>query len=197
MFEKLTFEQYNNLLASNAPTPGGGSALAQVGAIACSLIEMSVNVTLTKLDESDEIYDYLQSEKDIATRAKNAMYKLANEDATAFQKIIDCLRLPKETEEQKVNRKRELQKAYHCAAIVPIDTMNLCREVIKRATVRVTPHLNKYVASDCVIGVDLLKTVARNCAHNVYANTSLITDDALKNSLERQGKEILKEIETM
>ena len=194
MFEKLTTEEYNKILASSAPTPGGGSALAQVGATACSLVEMAINITLTKPIDSDRA-EYLNRQLEVAARAQKAFYKLSNEDAVAFQRIIDALRLPKSTEEEKTVRSRELQKAYHRAAIVPLDVMNICREIVKLCKVRVMPYLSKYVSSDCTIAIDLCKTVARNSLINVHANTSLITDPSLKNTLEKQGAEILKEIE--
>ena len=54
MFEKMTIEQYCEILASDSPAPGGGSALALIGAAACSLVEMSSNVTLLKIAEEDE-----------------------------------------------------------------------------------------------------------------------------------------------
>ena len=196
MFENLTVEEYNKILASSAPTPGGGSALSQVGATACSLAEMAINVTLTKPADSDTA-EYLNRQLDVVTRAKKAFYKLSNEDATAFQRIIEGLRLPKSTEEEKTHRSRELQKAYHRAALVPLDVMNMCREIIKTCKVRVMPYLNKYVSSDCVIAVDLLKTVAKNSLLNVHANTQLIADPTLKSTLEKQGAEILKDIENM
>ena len=196
MFEKLTIEEYNKILASDAPTPGGGSALSQVGAVACSLVEMSINVTLSKLTDNDTV-EYLNRQLDVALRAKKAFYKLSNDDAAAFQKIIDTLRLPKTTEEEKTQRTRELQKAYHKAAIVPLDVMNICREIVKLCKVRVMPYLNKYVSSDCVIAVDLCKTVAKNSLLNVHANTQLITDPTLKATLEKQGAEILHDIETL
>ena len=195
-FEKMTLEEYNDILASNAPTPGGGSALAQVGAIACSLVEMSINVTLAKLTDSDSA-EYLNRQLHVVTRAQKAFYKLSNDDATAFQRIIDTLRLPKTTDEEKTHRLRELQKAYHRAAIVPLDVMNVCREIVKLCKVRVMPYLNKYVSSDCVIAVDLCKTIATNSLVTVHANTQLITDPTLKRTLEAQGAEILREIEQL
>lgn len=196
MFEKLTIEEYNKILGSSAPTPGGGSALAQVGAIACSLVKMSINVTLTKTTDSD-IVEFLNRQLPIVTRAKNAFYKLSNEDAAAFQRIIDVLRLPKTTDEEKTVRSRELQKAYHRAAIVPLDVMNICREIVNLCKLRVMPYLSKYVSSDCVIAVDLCKTVAKNSLINVHANTQLITDPTLKNTLEKHGAVILQEIEKL
>lgn len=196
MFEKLTVEEYNKILASNAPTPGGGSALGQVGAIACSLVEMSINVTLTKSIDADTA-EYLNRQLDVVARAKKAFYKLSNDDAAAFQKIIDTLRLPKNSEEEKALRLRELQKAYHKAAIVPLDVMSLCREIIKLCKIRVMPYLSKYVSSDCVIAIDLCKTIAKNSLVNVHANTQLLTEPTLKNMLEKQGAEILQDIETL
>ena len=196
MFENLTIEQYNKILASSAPTPGGGSALAQVGTIACSLVEMAINVTLTK-PADDERVEYLNRQLEAVARAKRALYKLSNDDATAFQRIIDTLRLPKSTEEEKTHRSCELQKAYHRAAIVPLDVMNICREILKLCRVRIMPYLSKYVSSDCVIAMDLCKTVAKSCLINVHANTSLITEPTLKNTLERQGADILQEMEKL
>lgn len=197
MFEELTLKQYNDILSSKAPTPGGGSALAVVGTVACSLVEMAINVTISKLEESDENYIYLKSQCDVIARAKKALYKLSNDDATAFERIIETLRLPKSTDEEKKLRSQQLQKAYHRAAIVPLDVMGLCREILRLSKIRVMPYLSKYVSSDCVIAIDLCKTIAKNSLINVHANTTLITDPTLKNSLERQGAEILNEIEKM
>ena len=197
MFEKLTIEQYNDILASKAPTPGGGSALAQVGAIACSLVEMAINVTTAKMNEADEYYAYLRSQSEVIARAKRALYKLSNDDAQAFEKIIEALRLPKATPDEQKRRTQELQKAYHRAALVPLDVMGLCREILKLSKVRILPYLSKYVSSDCVIAMDLCKTIAKSSLVNVHANTTLISDPILKNSLEKQATDILKEIETI
>ena len=60
---------------------------------------------------------------------------------------------------------------------------------------KVLPYLNKYVASDCVIGIDLLKRVIVNSQENVYANTSLIKDETLKNSLEKQAQSVLQSVQ--
>ena len=195
MFEELTIKEYNDILASCKPTPGGGSALAEVSAIACSLVEMAINVTVAKLDEKVESCAYLSSQRDVIVRAKKTFYKLSNEDALAFERIIETLRLPKDSEEDKKYRSRELQKAYHRAALVPLEVMALCREMLKLSKVRVMPYLSKYVSSDCVIAIDLYKTVAKSCIVNVHANTTLIADPTLKATLDRQAAEILNEIE--
>ncbi len=84
MFEKMTLEEYNSVLADKAPTPGGGSALAVVGTIACSLVEMAIAVSLTKLGDCEEA-DSLKSNKSFFAHAKKRLYCLSDEDAAAFR----------------------------------------------------------------------------------------------------------------
>lgn len=72
--------------------------------------------------------------------------------------------------------------------------MTVCKETLCKAE-KVLPYLNKYVASDCVIGIDLLKRVIVNSLENVYANTSLIKDETLKNSLEKQAQSVLQSVQ--
>ena len=63
----MTIEQYNQILASDAPTPGGGSALALVGACGCSLIKMAVEITLNRLQQKDIDPDDWQANNAIAS----------------------------------------------------------------------------------------------------------------------------------
>lgn len=190
-FEEMTLTEYNDLLSSRAPTPGGGSALCQVGAIACSLVEMALNVTTAKLDTQEENFVYLSAQRETVARAKRALYRLSEEDAAAFRQIADNLKLPKSTAEEQKTRRAQLQKAYHRAALVPLDVMALCRELLTLAEVRVAPLLNEYVASDCTIAADLLRSVVRGSALNVHANTALIQNADLASSLNAKCAQLL------
>lgn len=191
MFEELTIKQYDEMLASKEPTPGGGSALAMIAAKACALAEMSINVTLSK-------HNYTQSlpvEKLVDLHAyRIQLYDYANQDAEAFRAIIAALRLPKETDEQKLHRKEHLETAYCNAAKVPIKVMETCNKALTVCK-EALPLLNKYVVSDCVIGIELLKTAAKNSALNVYANTLLMANQSAKQQLEEICKQLLKTIE--
>lgn len=193
MFEQMTIEKYCEILASKAPAPGGGSALAIIGAEACSLIEMAINVTLDKLPHEDESYDYLKSELTTCVRARNRLYKLSNEDAEAYGKIVEARKLPKNTEDEVKTRAAVLQKAFHKATLVPLELMELCLSILQRASNRVSNRLSKWVASDCEIGMSLLKTVVGFSIKNVYANTCFIRDDKLKCQLEAQAQKTLNE----
>lgn len=194
MFEQMTIEKYCDVLASKAPAPGGGSALAVVGAEACALIEMAINVTLEKLSVDEDNYAYLKSELATCIRARRCLYKLSNDDAAAYDDIVAARKLPKDTDEHIRIRTATLQKAFHKATLVPLDVMKLCADVLKRAEMRVLNRLSKYVASDCEIGISLLKTVVDFSVKNVYANTCFIHDLQLKTMLEKQAEAIITEI---
>lgn len=196
MFEKMTIEQYNQILASDAPTPGGGSALALVGACGCSLIKMAVEITLNKLQQKDIDPDDWQTNNAIASltnskslldRSTKKMFDESNLDADAFKGILNAMRLPKDTDENKKLRTASIQKQYHKAALVPLELMATCSYVINQIQPLV-PHMYAYVVSDAEIGISLLKSVIENSIKNVYANTNLIKDERLREQLEAQAK---------
>lgn len=191
MYKDLSIEQYDGLLSSKSATPGGGSALAMVAAKAVALIEMAINVTLTK--PCDEIAEnLLKKELSTLEKCRGRFYKLADEDSAAFDCIIDAMRLTKETLEQQKHRNSQLQKQYHKAALVPLEVMQLAELAISSR--RCFDYLYAYVASDAYIGESLLKAVVENSLHNVTANTSLIKDDELKLRLEKQAQQIVNNV---
>lgn len=196
MFEKMTIEQYNEILGSDAPTPGGGSALALVGACGCSLIKMAVEITLNKLKQKNVDPDdwqtnnaivALTNSKTLLERSTKKMFDESNLDADAFKGILNAMRMPKDTDENKKLRSASIQKQYHKAALVPLDLMANCSYVIKQIQ-PLLPHMYDYVLSDAEIGISMLKNVIENSIKNVYANTNLIKDSRLREQLESQAK---------
>ena len=181
MYKQMSIEQYNEILSSKAPTPGGGNALAMVGAMACSLCQMAVEVTLTKGEN-----DYLASLTSTLKRCIDKLQDLAEEDSVAFDRIIAVSRKVRAGELEK----SALQKEYHKAALVPLEVMQVCKRALDVAEYS-KPYLYKYVATDCYIGIDLLKVVIKDSTHNVYANTGLIVDETLKHSLEKQAEDLI------
>ncbi len=182
MFKQLSIEKYNEILASKSPTPGGGSGLAMVGAIACSLCSMAVEVTLTKGEN-----EYLSSVLPTLKRCITKLQDLAQEDSNAFDKIILVSRQVRNYEVDKC----ALQKEYHKSALVPLEVMQVAKRALDVAE-NSKPYLYKYVATDAYIGIDLLKVVIKDSLHNVYANTGLIVDEQLRNNLEKQAEEVAK-----
>ena len=74
---------------------------------------------------------------------------------------------------------------------MPLDVMNACLNALTRARL-ILKEVYAYVASDCVIGIDLLRQAAIRIS--IYANTCLIKDEQLRNSLENQAKQVLSQV---
>ena len=181
MYKQMSIEKYNEILASKAPTPGGGNALAMVGAMACSLCQMAIEVTLTKGEN-----DYLTNMLPTLKRCIAKLQDLAEDDSVAFDRIIAVSRQVRAGELEK----SALQKEYHKAALVPLEVMQVCKRALDVAEYS-KPYLYKYVATDCYIGIDLLKVVIKDSTHNVYANTCLLADQTLKHTLEKQAEDLI------
>lgn len=193
MFEKMSVQQYTEILASHNPTPGGGSALAIIGANACAMVEMAVNVTANKLaNKGESTTDYAIIADNLAN-IRNNLLALADQDAQAFDGVISALRLPKDTDENKTLRAEALQRAYVVGAQVPLQLMELCVTAYGIADT-VIAIADKFVVSDAVIGKNILAEVARNSLHNVTVNTSCLTDEQQRAELETKAQELIDKL---
>ncbi len=187
MLEKLSLQQYTDQLASKSSTPGGGSALAVVAGHACALVEMALNVTHNRCLKLGQDCPELLAVAQEFFQMRQRCFVLSQMDMDTFKAVLQCNKMPAETEEQKAQKKQCLQQCYVEAAKVPLELMQLCHNALETQL----PPLYKYVQSDADIGNDLFKCVLKNCLHNVYANTGLLCDQQQKEQLESKAKQLL------
>ena len=98
MLKDLTIEEFLKELASKKPAPGGGSVAALAGALAASLVSKAAMIS------GDEKI----AEK--AERLGKVLLKLVDEDAEAFQRVMEAYRLPKKPETKNKERFLKLIK---------------------------------------------------------------------------------------
>ena len=119
---------YLEELASNKPTPGGGSASALTGALGAALLEMVCNFTLGKEKfkavEKDVFYILKES-----TNARLRLTELVEEDEAAYLPVSEAYELPKDTEQQKAIRKQKIQETTEQAKKVPQEIKRLCEKL--------------------------------------------------------------------
>ena len=116
-------------LASGSPTPGGGSVAALCGALGAALTSMVCNLTVGKkkyADVEDDMKRVLEKSESLRLELEGLM----DEDAEAFDKVMEAMRLPKETDEEKASRESVLQSSLVDAAMVPLAVMEKCVGVI-------------------------------------------------------------------
>ena len=81
-------------VSSNAPVPGGGSAAALAGSLGAALAAMVANLTVGRSGHDGE---ELSAMSERAQATKQALAELVDEDARAFNRVMDAMRLPRAT----------------------------------------------------------------------------------------------------
>ena len=114
----MSVREFIELLASNAPAPGGGSASAVAGAMGIGLASMAAGLTVgkPKYAEHDEVMSTIIS--DSAPLLKE-MTDGIDRDTDAFNGVTAVFKMPKSNDDEKAARKAAMQEALKNAALVP------------------------------------------------------------------------------
>lgn len=160
-------------LASDSPTPGGGSVAALAGALGASLGSMVCNLTIGKKKYADVERDMtLLLAKTEALRLE--LSQLIDEDAAAFDKVMTAMKMPKETEREKELRTEAMQTALVDAATVPFAVMEKCVEVAALAR-EAAEKGNAHAVSDAGVAALMARAGAHAAGLNVLINLGSIS----------------------
>lgn len=155
-------------LASDSPTPGGGSVAALCGALGAALNSMVANLTIGKKKYAD-VEDKMKETLAGTETLRLELAQMIEEDAAAFDKVMVALKMPKETDEQKASRKAALQRALVDAATVPLAVMEMCVGVISLAR-PVAAHGNSNAVSDAGVAALVGRAGVHAAGLNVLIN---------------------------
>ena len=118
----MSVKSFAHELASNSPAPGGGSVAALAGALSAGLSSMVAAITFAKKGFEDR-----QEEMEgVGVRTQKLMREqlvAIDDDTKAFNKVMDCMSLPKKTEEQKAARQKAIEEATKKATLEPLGTL--------------------------------------------------------------------------
>jgi formiminotetrahydrofolate cyclodeaminase len=169
-----SLEKFLADLAGSAPTPGGGSAAAVMGAMGAALVSMVCNVTLGKkgFEAAESGMRAVRDESEIVRRRLTDMVA---EDVAAFDSLMAAYKLPKATEDDKARRAAAIQAALRRATETPLDCARAAAQVIKLAR-RASEQGYTGVISDGGVGVLAGYTALRSAALNVYINAPSLKD---------------------
>jgi formiminotetrahydrofolate cyclodeaminase len=170
-------------LASSAPAPGGGAAAALEAAMAAALLEMVCNLTIGKPAYAQHD-DTMTSVRDRATSLRSDALGLAQEDAEAFGGVIAAYKLPKETEDEVDQRRREIQHALVAAAEVARSTADVAMQILDLVE-RIVPLGNVNVISDGAAAAGAARAAIQTSLLNIDANVASISDSETRETYER------------
>jgi formiminotetrahydrofolate cyclodeaminase len=177
-FQEMPLTRFGELLASGAPTPGGGCAAALSGALAAALAAMVARTTAANksfADRADEMNEVAAE----ADRLRAELLALVDEDATAFDQVMAAFRMPKETPDEQAARAEAIQQAYMSAVQPPMLVCTKSLRVLELA-LQVAEMGNPNAASDAGVATLLAATALEGGALNVQINLGSIKDETFR-----------------
>lgn len=189
MIKDQPIQQFLDELASKASTPGGGSAAAIMGAMGAALASMVCNLTVGKKNYED-VDAEMRETLDRTEKLREQLTDMIRADIEVFNKVMSAYGMPKDTDEQKVERSEAIQAALKEATDVPLACAKICAEVIDLCK-PLSEKGNKNVISDAGVAVLVAEAALRSAALNVYINIGGIKDEDFKHSRHDELEQIL------
>ena len=189
---EMTVKDYLELVASDAPAPGGGSASALVGAQGVGLFTMVAGLTLGRkkyVDFADNCNEIIEAGKPIVAELTAQI----DRDTDAYNMISDAFKLPKETDEEKTARRAAIREATIVATEAPLYTLRLCREGMELGK-KLIGKFNTNCASDFGVGALNVKAGAHGAWMNVLINVSGL-DEETAAEYKAKGQAMIDEID--
>lgn len=186
---------YTEALASGAPTPGGGSAAALVGALGAALNSMVANFTLgrEKFAAVEEDVRRLLAESE---RLRAELERLTQADTEAYGRVAAAQKMPRETDEQKAARAAAVQEALKAAAEVPRAAVRAAHGVLK-ASAELVEKGNPNLITDVGVAAKFA-VAAMECAWlNVQINLAYIRDQQYSAGCRAEMTPLLEEGPTL
>ena len=186
-------ENFLDDLASKSSTPGGGSVAALSGATAAALVSMVCNLSIEKKnckENEDELKEILQTSE----KLRELFSELVDQDVEAFGDVMSALRMPKNSDEERLLRNEALEHALEKATYVPLRTMEHGAKVLMLAN-RVSQICNKNVISDVGVAAIMAESAVHSAYFNIAINLANIGSQDFIDRIENQTEQIMDDIE--
>ncbi|HEY8314486.1 MAG TPA: cyclodeaminase/cyclohydrolase family protein [Candidatus Baltobacteraceae bacterium] len=172
-----SIDAYLAALASEWPTPGGGSAAILVAASGASLVSMVARICSAnpKYEEQHDLARSLISAGD-ALRADLLARRVRDEEA--FDRVVAATAMPRGTPDEKASRARAVERALHGAAAEPLGAAKQALAVLRLAEESLAIR-NANLVSDVGCAAEFGYAGLASCAYNVRINHRFMKDAAL------------------
>lgn len=182
----MKITEFLDVLKSDAPAPGGGSASALSGAQGCALLMMVADLTLGKEKYRDFEEICLQAKKK-GQSLYEELRASVDRDTEAFNLISAAFKLPKDTDEEKAVRRAAIADGTLTATEVPFNTMKLGFEALKLVESLIGKS-NPNCSSDLGVGALHLKACIEGSWLNVKINLPGVKNEEKAAYFEKEGR---------
>jgi formiminotetrahydrofolate cyclodeaminase len=177
----MEIDRFLEILASDSPTPGGGSASALAGALSASLVAMVAGLTLKKGQVQNRLMKEIKR-KALVIRKK--LHRAIEEDARSYDAVIEAFRLPRGEEKERLYRSRMIQRAYQKATVTPQRVCELSFQLLEFSKTLLDKG-NPNAFSDAGVAAYLAHTALGGGLLNIQINLGSIKDKRFKKEKER------------
>lgn len=189
-----SIKQFVDELSSDLSAPGGGSAAGLVGSLSGALNSMVYSLTVDKKsylnlhDNEKELIDKFQKEsKEFTSRC----LELMEEDRDNFLKLMDCYKLPKDTEEDKQKRtaaiKENTIKSMQAPLLLARESLGFYENLNIMAK-----YGNKMLLSDLAISAILLHSTIESSIINIKVNLNSLRSEEFFDRINKELTDIVE-----
>ena len=186
---ELKTAEFVDLLASDAPAPGGGSAAALEGALGAALTAMVCSLTIGKKKYA-EFEETAKAAQAKATDLKVRFVDVMDRDTEAFNVVSAAFGMPKETDEEKAARSAAIQKGLEGCTKTPFEMMELAVETLE-LTASILGKSNDSAASDLGVSALSLRAAIQGAWLNVLINIGSLKNKELAEDYRAKGEALL------
>ena len=191
MFDKDFLES----VSLNTPAPGGGSVSALSGSLGSALCSMVASLTYEKKDmlQNRSIMEEIGVK---AQELKDDLAHLVSEDSRAFNKVLDAVRLPATSEQDKKEKTKNILLANKYAIEIPYQTAKKCYEVMQLAEILIEKG-NPSSLTDAGVASEVAFAGLRGGCMNVLINLPELIDKPYINQKQKEVDNLLKKGERL
>ena len=186
---ELKTAEFVDLLASDAPAPGGGSAAALEGALGAALTAMVCGLTVGKKKYA-EFQELAEEAQKKATDLKARFVDVMDRDTEAFNVVSAAFGMPKATDEEKAARSAAIQKGLEGCTKTPFEMMELAVETLE-LTASILGKSNDSAASDLGVSALSLRAAIQGAWLNVLINIGSLKNKELAEDYRQKGEALL------
>lgn len=194
-FKDYKIDEFVNDLASDLSSPGGGSVSALVTALASALNSMVYSFTIDKksfetLDDDKKkiMIKFSKESEDFIKESLSYMDK----DREAFTNLMDCYKLPKDSEDDKRIRSEKIVENTKLSMDVPFKLAQKAIKLYDNIEFGIK-YGNKNLTSDGVVAAILLHSSIEAAVINVKVNYFSLKDKDEVRFILDKCKEIIEQ----
>ena len=188
----LVPEAFLEAVASDEPTPGGGSVAALAGALGAALAQMVAGLTVGRKKYADVAAEAEEVQEE-ASRLRRELATAVRDDAAAFEAVMAAIR-NKEVPAQE--REEAIERATVGAGEVPLRVARLSRDVARLAHT-IAGVGNRNAVTDATSGGMMARAAAQIAALNVKVNATGLQNEDLAQAWREEVEALQAETESL